>query len=151
MEYRGNLAYSVEPQPFGTPQRSTSFEPQQNFEVVVGGGLDTQARKGVSEAFLSHIKWIVLAVSFVVALGMVRVSLLALSVSALQNNMKLSSSIEQAQFKNGELKVERSILSSSSRIGRLATQAYGMVLPTETDTIDITQTDVATDAQTPSA
>ena len=49
----------------------------------------------------------------------------------------MSAAIDQAELHNNELKVERSILSNSSRIGRIATQSYGMVLPEQVDTINL--------------
>lgn len=148
MSYQGNLAYSTEPQrydaPFnGLPYRSNeaypSFRP--SFEVVEGGGLDAKVRAGVSEHFLHSIK-LILAVTIVfVAIGMVRVGILAACVSTLQSNNAIVHNIEKAQLKNGELRVERSILSSTSRIARIASQSYGMQLPSTTDTIDIAQQD----------
>ena len=37
---------------------------------------------------------------------------------------------------NSDLKIERSVLSSSSRVNAIATQNYGMVLSTDTESMD---------------
>jgi cell division protein FtsL len=97
------------------------------FEVVTGGGLDAKARQGVSPFFLSCIKMAAIIVAFVVALGGVRVTLTAATVTTLQANAQLQTQIEDACDYCDALQVERSVLSSASRINRIATQNYGMV------------------------
>ena len=78
------------------------------FEVVRGGGLDAQVRQGVSP-----------------------------TVSQLQQTASLREDIVSATATNNDLQIERSVLSSSSRIDRIATQNYGMVYPTSSDSITV--------------
>ena len=49
----------------------------------------------------------------------------------------LRSQIKEAQTLNEDLQVEKSVLSSSSRISRIATQNYGMTLSTNREVVDL--------------
>lgn len=53
----------------------------------------------------------------------------------------LRSCIKEAEPYNDDLQVEHSILSSASRIDRIATQNYGMVLSDSYDVLDLSATD----------
>lgn len=136
MGYRDNVALDYEAL---SPERQARVAPRlrPSFGVVEGGGLDASVRRGVSLQFLFNIKVLLSIVMLLVAIGFVRVALLSASVATLQHNKVLTSTIEQAQMHNSELKVEHSILANSNRIGRIAMQSYGMVLPEKVDTINI--------------
>ena len=71
------------------------------------------------------------------ALGACRVALSTATVSTLQANSALRSQIKEAQTLNEDLQVEKSVLSSSSRISRMATQNYGMTLSTNREVVDL--------------
>ena len=105
--------------------------PATSFEVVSGGGLDAQARRGVSHEFLARARTVAAVALFLFVLGLARVALSAATVSVLQANSDLTSQISEAQTLSSNLKIERSVLSSNARISRIATQNYGMVLPAE--------------------
>ena len=113
-------------------RRATRHEearaPRPSFSVVTGGGLDARARRGVSTAFLMRVKVAVAISMTFIALGACRVALTTASVSLLQGNVTLRSEIKEAKAYNDDLQVEHSVLSSASRIDRIATQNYGMVL-----------------------
>jgi cell division protein FtsL len=117
----------------GLPER----EPSRDFEVVEGRGLDARVRQGVSPQFMARVKAVVAVAALVIALGIVRVALSAATVSTLKASQSIESDIEQAQDLEAELRAERSVLGSSSRIERIATQNYGMSLATSTETITI--------------
>ena len=80
-----------------------------------------------------------------IALGLVRVVLSSATVSLLEQNTALAEEIETAQALSTDLRIERSVLSSNARISRIATQNYGMVLPSERLTVDLDATADATD------
>ena len=65
------------------------------------------------------------------------VALTTATVSQLQQTASLKEDIVSATATNNDLQIERSVLSSSSRIDRIATQNYGMVYPTSSDTITV--------------
>lgn len=135
MRYQGSEAYSME-----TPVRRRErpeLEERPSFEVVSGGGLDASARRGVSAQFVSRLRAIALAAAVLIVLGAARVTLAAATVSLLQDNVSTKTQISEAQSLNDELKIERAVLSSNSRISRIATQNYGMVLPGEHVTISL--------------
>ncbi|HJA29226.1 MAG TPA: cell division protein FtsL [Candidatus Olsenella pullicola] len=129
MRYQGSEAYNVAAAERRRehPERS----PRPSFEVVDGGGLDARARAGVSRTFVMRVRAVVAIAAVLVVMGMARVALASATVSVLQTNADLSAQIEEAQTLNSDLRIERSVLSSNSRISRIATQNYGMVLPTE--------------------
>lgn len=137
MRYQGSEAYSMDV----AERRRERLEQQAapSFEVVSGGGLDARARAGVSPLFVARVRAVLVLAACLVALGMARVALSSATVSLLSANSELSSQVEEAQVTNEQLRVQRSVLSSNSRISRIATQNYGMVLPSEFVTVDLTE------------
>lgn len=133
MRYQGSEAYSVR-----AAERAwerTSQQSRSSFEVVSGGGLDARARQGVSHEFLARFRAVVLVAAFFLALNLVRVAISAATVSVLQANADLTTQISEAETLSSNLRIERSVLSSNARISRIATQNYGMVLPSERVTV----------------
>ena len=102
-----------------------------SFEVVTGGGLDARARQGVSPQFVASVRLVLLVAALLVGLGLVRVTLTTATVGLLEQNSTLKSQIAEAQTLGSDLSIERSVLSSNARISRIATQNYGMLLPTD--------------------
>lgn len=66
-----------------------------------------------------------------------RVAISSATVVALSNNSTLRSEVSDAKNLNDELKIERAVLSSNSRIARIATQNYGMVLSSDALTVEV--------------
>ena len=133
MRYQGSEAYSVR-----AAERAwerTSQQSRSSFEVVSGGGLDARVRQGVSHEFLARFRAVLLVAAFFLALNLVRVAISAATVSVLQANADLTTQISEAETLNSNLRIERSVLSSNARISRIATQNYGMVLPSERVTV----------------
>lgn len=135
MSYRGSAALDAQFAERGEERRQQATRP--SFTLVEGEGLDKKARSGVSLDFLVAMRALVMAAVIVATLGMVRVSLTTATVSMLQGNAALESSIEDVQTQNQNLKVERSVLSAGSRIGRIASQNYGMVLTSSKEVVDV--------------
>lgn len=125
MRQQGSEAYSWEATEREVERQERAARP--SFEVVTGGGLDARARQGVSPTFLARVKVVLAAAAVFVVLGAARVSLTVATVSVLQGSSELKTEISEAQTLGEELSVERSVLSSNSRISRIATQSYGMV------------------------
>lgn len=147
--YQGSAAYSL----YGAERRHPQeVERHAPFEVVRGDGLDARARQGVSRAFLARFSVAMALIAVFVVLGFCRIALTTSTVMQLQRTAALKEDIISAQMANNDLQIERSVLSSSSRIDRIATQNYGMVYPTSSDTIRIDGKQGAPDAaslQTP--
>lgn len=136
MRYQGSAAYS-----FDAAQRERELSSRQaapSFEVVTGGGLDAQARAGVSPVFFARLRAVLAVAAVLVVLGMARVGISVATVSLLSANSELTTQIEEASSLNAQLKVQRSVLSSNARISRIATQNYGMVLADSFVTLDLT-------------
>ena len=107
------------------------------LNVLEGGGLDQMARRSASPTFL---KAAVCAVALMITLfivGSVSIALTSGSVSILQSNETLSSQISQAADANADLRIACSLLSSSDRIGRIATQNLHMVYANEVVHLDV--------------
>lgn len=107
------------------------------LNVLEGGGLDQMARRSASPTFL---KAAVCAVALMITLfivGSVSIALTSGSVSILQSNETLSSQISQAEDANADLRIACSLLSSSDRIGRIATQNLHMVYANEVVHLDV--------------
>lgn len=133
MRYQGSEAYSVRAAERAWERTSQQSRP--SFEVVSGGGLDARVRQGVSHEFLARFRAVLLVAAFFLALNLVRVAISAATVSVLQANADLTTQISEAETLNSNLRIERSVLSSNARISRIATQNYGMVLPSERVTV----------------
>lgn len=117
------------------PGRGFGTEPQ--FEVVEGGGLDLRVRAGVSSEFLARVKAAVMVAVVLFALGTLRVALTSETVAQLSSNAQARDQIESFETSNNNLRVERSLLASATRIDRIATQNYGMVAASSYDSIII--------------
>ncbi|MGI6231130.1 MAG: cell division protein FtsL [Tractidigestivibacter sp.] len=150
MRYQGSEALNEAGLERRRANRATELEPEQSpsFSVVPGGGLDARARAGVSQQFLLNIKRFAVCFAVFISLCFGRVYLSTATVTALKNNATLKEQITDVQADNDNLQVERSVLSSSSRINTIATQNYGMVLSTDREVIDLSSTDATTDATT---
>ena len=131
MRYQGSEAYSM------SVERQYQERLQPSLEVVPGGGLDARARAGVSPLFVARLRVALVVAAVLITLGVARVALSAATVSLLQESAELSTQISEAQTLNNELRAERSALASNSRISRIATQNYGMVLSTESVTLTL--------------
>ena len=125
--------------------RTTQFEheyaPEQStrtsFEVVPGGGLDADARRGVSSQFIQRVKLIVVAAALFLTLGVVRIGISTATVSTLQSNNVIRNEMRATTATNDSLRVSRSLLASTTRIERIATQNYGMTLETNRPVVDV--------------
>ncbi len=123
MSYVGSEAYSLDAE----RGRSEYEARRASFGVVDGGGLDARARRAVSSQFLSVVAR-VMAVAFVVmALGICRIALSTMTVSNLRANESLRTQISEARQTGDTLRAERAVVSSTSRVTRIATQNMGMV------------------------
>ena len=137
MRYQGSEAYQVVSTE--TRRERRAEERAASFEVVSGGGLDARARRGVSRQFVAHVRLAVLVAAVFVVLGLARVSLTAATVGVLSANEDLKAQISETQDANADLKISCSVLSSNSRISRIATQNLGMVLPESYETVTAAQ------------
>lgn len=125
--------------------RTTQFEheyaPEQStrtsFEVVPGGGLDADARRGVSSQFIQRVKLIAVAAALFLTLGVVRIGISTATVSTLQANNVIRNEMRATTATNDSLRVSRSLLASTTRIERIATQNYGMTLETNRPIVDV--------------
>lgn len=125
--------------------RTTQFEheyaPEQStrtsFEVVPGGGLDADARRGVSSQFIQRVKLIAVAAALFLTLGVVRIGISTATVSTLQANNVIRNEMRATTATNDSLRVSRSLLASTTRIERIATQNYGMTLETNRPVVDV--------------
>lgn len=100
---------------------------QATLRTVAGEGADAKARAGVSAEFLSKYKAFLVVLAIVGALCVARVGTFALAAGIMADNAAMRTQIEQSTTLANQLRIQRSVLSSTSRIDRIATQTYGMV------------------------
>lgn len=115
------------------PEQST----RSSFEVVPGGGLDADARRGISSQFIQRVKLIAVAAALFLTLGVVRIGISTATVSTLQANNVIRNEMRATTATNDSLRVSRSLLASTTRIERIATQNYGMTLETNRPVVDV--------------
>lgn len=129
MMYTGSEAYRLDASEGALNQRRA----RPSFEVVEGAGLDARVRRGVSASFLARIRIVAVVAVILAVISIARVGVFAATVSVLSENTTMRSDLKEARSTEDELKIERSVLSSSSRIDRIATQNYGMVRADSTE------------------
>lgn len=100
---------------------------QATLRTVAGEGADARARAGVTSEFLAKYKTFLVVVAIVGALCVARVGTFALAAGIMADNATMRTQIEESTTLANQLRIQRSVLSSTSRIDRIATQTYGMV------------------------
>ncbi len=123
MTYMGTEAYDLD-------ASRGAFAPQgaRSFETIEGAGLDARERAGVSRQVLSTLKVLAAIAAVFMVLSAARVGVFTYAATILSQNSTMRSELKEARFLQDDLRVQRSVLSSASRIDRIATQSYGMVL-----------------------
>ncbi|WP_293815174.1 hypothetical protein [uncultured Parolsenella sp.] len=123
MTYMGTEAYDLD-------ASRGAFAPQgaRSFETIEGAGLDARERAGVSRQVLSTLKIIAVVAAVFMVLSAARVGVFTYAATILSQNSTMRSELKEARSLQDDLRVQRSVLSSASRIDRIATQSYGMVL-----------------------
>jgi cell division protein FtsL len=136
--YQGSLAYQLDgsQNAWEAPERSS-------YTLLQGGNRDALVRQDATSALSAFVKVaLTLAVVFTV-LGCVRVALTAETVNLLRDINVAESTVKRARETRTELSVERSALSSTDRIQRIATENYDMVYATDVDIISVTEDEMA--------
>lgn len=123
MTYMGTEAYDLD-------ASRGAFAPQgaRSFETIEGAGLDARERAGVSRRVLSTLKVLAAVAAVFMVLSAARVGVFTYAATILSQNSTMRSELKEARSLQDDLRVQRSVLSSASRIDRIATQSYGMVL-----------------------
>lgn len=123
MTYMGTEAYDLD-------ASRGAFAPQgaRSFETIEGAGLDARERAGVSRQVLSTLKVLAVVAAVFMVLSAARVGVFTYAATILSQNSTMRSELKEARSLQDDLRVQRSVLSSASRIDRIATQSYGMVL-----------------------
>lgn len=121
--YQGSEAYRLDASEGALTRQSS----RPSFEVVEGRGLDARARQGLSPRFVARLRAAAVVAFAIMALAVVRVGVLAATVSLLSENTSMRTELKDARSASDELKIEESVLGNSQRIERIATKAYGMV------------------------
>lgn len=129
MAYMGSEAQNLD----NYREANLPQEAPRPLRTLEGAGADAQARAGVSVAFLQKLAIFGVALVVVSVLSVARVGVFAAAASILQTNSSIRSELKEARTLEDDLLVQRSILSSASRIDRIATQSYGMVKASETE------------------
>lgn len=135
MRYQGSEAFDMDYAL--APEVERESRQAASLEVLNGGGLDARARRGVSREFVAQLRNILIIAAALIAIGLVRVYVSAATVTTLSANTSLRSAVTDAKNLNNDLKIERAVLASNSRIARIATQNYGMTLSTDAVTVKV--------------
>jgi cell division protein FtsL len=116
-----------------TPAREGSAAPHLSFALedtsfvtVEGGGLDARVREGVSATLTRTVGVVIAAALTLFSVGTMSVATTSATVAVLESNSKTSSDIKALEMENDDLRIACSILSSSDRVHRIATQNLGM-------------------------
>ena len=131
MAYQGNTAYQLD-----YSQNTWEVPVGRGLSLHEGGGIDAQVRRQTS-SMAGLVRLVVAATIALALLGVCRVALTVRTVSALQDLSEIESNVSQALDTRTALQVERSVLSATDRLQRIATENYGMVYASEVDTINI--------------
>lgn len=143
MTYMGTEAYDLD-------ASRGAFAPQgaRSFETIEGAGLDARERAGVSRQVLSTLKVLAAVAAIFMVLSAARVGVFTYAATILSQNSTMRSELKEARSLQDDLRVQRSVLSSASRIDRIATQSYGMVLAGDSVKLAIGDAEAAAAAET---
>lgn len=142
MMYQGSEAVRLDYLGEATPQRAA----RTSFEVVEGSGLDHLERRGVSSQFVANLKLAAIICAALVVLCVARIGVYSMAVGTLASNESMRTELKQTRALEDDLRIQRSVLSSSQRIDRIATQSYGMVLAGGAEKLSVADASVADDA-----
>lgn len=142
MMYQGSEAVRLDYLGEATPQRAA----RTSFEVVEGSGLDHLERRGVSSQFVANLKLAAIICAALVVLCVARIGVYSMAVGTLASNETMRTELKQTRALEDDLRIQRSVLSSSQRIDRIATQSYGMVLAGGAEKLSVADASVADDA-----
>lgn len=116
-----------------TPAREGSAAPHLTFALedtsfvtVEGGGLDARVREGVSTTLTRTVGVVLAAALTLFIVGTASVATTSATVSLLEGNATIQSDIKALKDENDDLRIACSILSSTERVHRIATQNLGM-------------------------
>lgn len=143
MTYMGTEAYDLD-------ASRGAFAPQgaRSFETIEGAGLDARERAGVSRQVLSTLKVLAALAAVFMVLSAARVGVFTYAATILSQNSTMRSELKEARSLQDDLRVQRSVLSSASRIDRIATQSYGMVLAGDSVKLAVGDAEAAAAAET---
>ena len=133
MAYQGNMAYQLD-----YSQETWEVPVSRGLSLHEGGGLDARVRREASSVGVL-VRSAILVTLVLALIGAARVALTTQTVSLLSDISATERSVNKALDTRTELQVERSVLSATDRIQRIATENYGMVYASEVDTINIEQ------------
>lgn len=142
MMYQGSEAVRLDYLGEATPQRAA----RTSFEVVEGSGLDHLERRGVSPQFVANLKLAAIICAALVVLCVARIGVYSMAVGTLASNETMRTELKQTRALEDDLRIQRSVLSSSQRIDRIATQSYGMVLAGGAEKLSVADASAADDA-----
>lgn len=142
MMYQGSEAVRLDYLGEATPQRAA----RTSFEVVEGSGLDHLERRGVSSQFVANLKLAAIICAALVVLCVARIGVYSMAVGTLASNETMRTELKQTRALEDDLRIQRSVLSSSQRIDRIATQSYGMVLAGGAEKLSVADASVSDDA-----
>lgn len=142
MMYQGSEAVRLDYLGEATPQRAA----RTSFEVVEGSGLDHLERRGVSSQFVANLKLAAIICAALVVLCVARIGVYSMAVGTLASNETMRTELKQTRAIEDDLRIQRSVLSSSQRIDRIATQSYGMVLAGGAEKLSVADASAADDA-----
>lgn len=136
MMYQGSEAVRLDYLGEATPRR----EQRTSFEVVEGAGLDHLERRGVSPQFIANLKLAAAVCVALVVLCVARIGVYSMAVGTLASNESMRSELKQTVALEDDLRIQRSVLSSTQRIDRIATQSYGMVAANGAEKLSVSDT-----------
>ena len=138
MRYQGSAAYQLD-----AYQNVVEAPARRSLSVHEGGGLGTRERSASSYDLAAIIRAVVAFAIATVLLGGVRIALTTQTVTLLKQVNVAESTVAEAMDTRTALKVERSALTNTDRIQRIATENYGMTYAAEVDSISISSSSQA--------
>ncbi len=143
MTLMANMGSEARSFDFYTSEATPQYGNASTLEQVYGRGLDSRERAGVSAQFLARFKLAMGIFLAVAVLCVARIGVYSAAVGVLADNASMRTELKTATDLADDLRIQRSVLSSTQRIDRIATQSYGMVLATGTEQMSTAASDNA--------
>lgn len=131
MRYGSSEAYELESLDYELQTWQAPLSP------IEGGRMDAHARREVSPALVRAIRYVAALAIVLFMAGGLSVALTSGTVALLQSNAATSSEIKEITAQNGDLRIERSLLTRGDRITLIAEQKLGMVYASNARVIDL--------------
>lgn len=130
--YRGSQAYRMDEAAY-----EYEVERRPHLTAIEGGKPRGTVRRAASPAFPNVVVYLVALAIVLFVVGGINVALTSGTVGRLNSNKETKAQIKELTSQNGELLIERSMLSQAERVSQIAEDNLGMVYASDAKALEL--------------